>query len=362
MLKIIEEKVENSERLTYEEGLFLFKEASSEDVQKLADKARKMKAGDTVYFATTLFIHPTNLCELSCPMCSYYAKPGWKTAWFLTPEQVEQKVRNHLSDKLTEIHIVGGLWRDCNLPYYEEIFERIKNLDDSLHIKAMTPVEYDFLAKLHQISVEEVFERLKKAGLGSLPGGGAEVLVEKIRKQVAPQKISSDEYLAIHEIAHKSGLPSNITMLFGHVEDEEDLLVHMIRVRDLQDRTGGFQTFVPLKYHEENNALGKRKNRLKTKNIPKVYALSRLMVDNVRNLKVLWNYTGIDTALELLRWGVNDFASTALEEKIITMAGGIQVRMNKETIESLIRQAKREPKHIHSGFDYAQDEVSCALA
>lgn len=358
MLKDIADKVSSGERLSFEEGLFLFKEVDREDVRKLANNVREKKAGDTVYFATTLFIHPTNLCELSCPMCSYYAKPGWSTAWFMTPEQIEQKVKNHLHDNLTEIHVVGGLWRDCNLPYYEETFGRIKALNQDLHIKAMTPVEYDFLAKMHDIPVTEVFNRLIAAGLGSLPGGGAEVLVEKIRKQVAPQKISSDEYLAIHKIAHGLGLPSNITMLFGHVEDEEDLLTHMIRVRELQDETGGFQTFVPLKYHDENNALGKRKGRLKTKDIHKVYALSRLMIDNIANIKVLWNYTGVDVAQELLHWGANDFASTALEEKIITMAGGVQIKMNKETIEGLIRAEGRTPKHIHSGFN----SLLCASA
>lgn len=361
MLRAIEDKVRQEKRLSFEEGLFLFKEVDIQSLQQLADQARRQKVGETVYYATTLFIHPTNLCELSCPLCSYYAKPGWKTAWFLTPEQIEDKVRQHLGNGLTEIHIVGGLWRDCNLPYYEETFSRIKALDKDLHIKAMTPVEYDFLAKLHNIPVEEIFARLIKSGLGSLPGGGAEVLVEKIRKQIAPQKISSDDYLAIHKIAHQIGLSSNITMLFGHIEDEEDLLTHMIRVRTLQDETGGFQTFVPLKYHEENNALGKRKTRLKSKDVYKVYALSRLMLDNIRNIKVLWNYTGVDTAQELLDFGVNDFASTALEEKIITMAGGVQVKMNKETIEQLIRNKKRLPKHIHSGHDYSNESL-CVLA
>ncbi|MCX6994452.1 MAG: CofH family radical SAM protein [Chlamydiae bacterium] len=355
MLKEIFRKIENRERLSFEEGLYLFKEVPTKEVGQLADRYRQLIAGDTVYYATTLFIHPTNLCELSCPMCSYYAKPGWKNAWFMTPLQVEEKVRAHLKDQLTEIHIVGGLWRDCDLTYYEEIFTRIKSLDPNLHIKAMTPVEYDFLAKLHNIPIEDVFLRLIKVGLGSLPGGGAEVLVEKIRKQVAPQKISSDEYLEIHQLAHRLGLPSNITMLFGHVEEYEDLLVHMIRVRELQDKTGGFQTFVPLKYHDENNALGKRKGRLKTKDIYKVYAISRLMIDNVPNLKVLWNYTGIETAKELLKYGVNDLSSTALGEKIITMAGGVQLQMNIETLDVIIRQAGRIPHHVHSGF-------ICALA
>lgn len=351
MLAEIERKVACGERLGAEEGLYLLEVADERVVRGLADGMRRKVCGDVVYFASTLFVHPTNLCELSCPMCSFYAKPGWKNAWFLTPEQIEEQVRAH--EGLTEVHVVGGLWRECDLGYYKELFERIKNVNGSLHIKALTPVEYDFLAQLHGLSVEEVFMQMMSWGLGSLPGGGAEVLVESVRKQVAPQKISSERYLEIHRIAHSLGLKSNITMLFGHVEENADLIEHLCRVRQLQDETGGFQTFIPLKYHDENNALGKRKGRLKEKNIRKVYAVSRLMLDNVRNLKVLWNYVGIEMAQELLSWGANDFASTSLEEKVIVMAGGIRVKMTKELISKYISDVGREPQEIHSGFDYA---------
>ncbi len=337
-------------RLTREDGLELFCKAPHEELQTLADEARKRAVGDTVTYATTLFIHPTNLCELSCPMCSYYAKPGWKTAWFHSPDDVVAQVERNLHLDLTEVHFVGGLWRDCNLDYYQETFTRIKALDPNLHIKALTPVEYDFLARLHNISVEEVFTKMMEWGLGSLPGGGAEVLVESIRKQIAPQKISSDRYLEIHRIAHSMGLRSNITLLFGHVEDDEHIIEHLLRVRETQDATGGFNTFVPLKYHDENNALGKRKGRLKAKDVSRVFAISRLMLDNIPNLKVLWNYVGVAEAQELLSWGANDFASTATDEKIVTMAGGIQVRMDGETIERLIREKGRVPAKTHSGL------------
>lgn len=353
----IANKVVAGSRLSPADGAFLFACEDSVPLQQLADYARKSRVGDTVYFASTLYIHPTNLCELSCPMCSFYAKPGWKTAWFMTPEQVEEKVRTHYPQGLTEIHFVGGLWRDCNLDYYQEVFQRIKAIDPSLHIKALTPVEYDFLARLHNISIEEVFRRMISWGLGSLPGGGAEILVESIRKQVAPQKITSDEYLAIQRTAHLMGLKSNITMLFGHVEQDEDIITHLCRVRELQDQTHGFQTFVPLKYSEENNALGKRKNRLKPKDIQKVYAISRLMLDNVRNLKVLWNYVGVAEAQEILHWGANDFGSTALDEKIIEMAGGVKLLMTRDTMNQLIRDCGREPKEIHSGYQY--EAISC---
>ena len=356
-LQKIADKVLSQQRLTPEEGLYLFTTEHAESVRQLADIARKTRVGDTVYFATTLYIHPTNLCELSCPMCSYYAKPGWDTAWFLTPEQAEAKIQAHLNKGLTEIHVVGGLWRDCNLDYYQDLFQRIKRLDPHLHIKALTPVEYDFLAKLHGISVEEVFRRMISWGLGSLPGGGAEVLVEEVRKAVAPQKITCDEYLAIHKIAHRMGLPSNITMLFGSVEEHHHLVTHFCRVRELQDETRGFRSFVPLKYHVENNALGKRKNRHKPKDVNRIFAVARLMVDNVRNLKVLWNYLGVAEAQEILRWGANDLSSTNLDEKIIVMAGGIQLKMTSETMTSLIQQAGRIPKEIHSGYSYEQEGV-----
>ncbi|MBJ7449797.1 MAG: CofH family radical SAM protein [Parachlamydiales bacterium] len=362
-LQIIADKVIAGQRLSFEDGCHLFATPHEDAVGELANFARKRLVGDTVYFATTLYIHPTNLCELSCPMCSFYAKPGMKKAWFMTPEQIETKVRSHIHQNLTEIHIVGGLWRECNLPYYQEMFTRIKAIDPKLHIKALTPVEYDFLARLHGLTIEEVFKLMISWGLGSLPGGGAEVLVERIRKQVAPQKISSDEYLNIHKIAHQVGLPSNITMLFGHVEDDEDLVTHLCKVRELQDETKGFQTFIPLKYHVENNALGKRKQRLKSKNDKKVFAVSRLMLDNVRNVKVLWNYLGIDVAKELLFFGANDLSSTNIEEQIIIAAGGIQVAMTKERLCQIILECGRTPKEIHSGHCYAEDQklFNCSL-
>lgn len=356
-LREIAAAVRENRRLSPEQGLYLLNTEHLEQVGWLADEARRQRTGDAVYYASTLFIHPTNLCELSCPLCSFYAKPGWESAWFLTPEQIEAKVREHYPKGLTEIHVVGGLWRDCNLDYYQEVFTRIKAIDSSLHIKALTPVEYDFLAKLHGISIEEVFQRMISWGLGSLPGGGAEILVEKIRKQIAPQKITSEQYLEVHRIAHRLGLRSNITMLFGHVEQPEDIVSHLCQVRALQDQTHGFQTFVPLKFHEENNALGKRKKRLIPKDPRRIYAVSRLMLDNVRNLKALWNYLGVEEALKILSHGGNDLASTALDEKIIVMAGGVRINMTHETMDRLIREVGRIPRQIHSGHDYTQDPI-----
>lgn len=351
-LNTIAQKLEAGVRLSAEEGIQLFQCTSPEEIEvvrSLADQERIKRNGDVVVYASTLYIHPTNLCELNCPLCSFYAKPGWKTAWFLTPQQIEDKIVQNLSKGLTEIHVVGGLWRDCNLDYYQDLFTRIKKIDPNLHIKALTPVEYDFLAKLHGISIDEVFKRMVSWGLGSLPGGGAEVLVEAIRKKIAPGKISSDEFLAIHEQAHGLGLHSNITLLFGHIESEEDIITHLCKVRALQDRTGGFKTFIPLKFGQENNALGKRKKQLKEKNIPLVYAISRLMLDNIPHLKALWNYLGVEEAVEMLRWGADDLSSTNTEEKIIKMAGSKTTPMDKEAMEQLIRNCGRIPRLTHSG-------------
>ena len=337
-------------RMTADEGLKLLKlkdEEAIAEVCKLADEKRKEAVGDTVTFASTIMLYPTNLCELNCQFCSFYAKPGWNKAWFNTPEQVEAKIKPHVG-KLTEVHIVGGLWRDCNLDYYEELFTRIKQLDKTIHIKALTPVEYDFLAKLHNISIEEVFLRMISFGLDSLPGGGAEILNEEVRKKIAPGKISSDQFMQIHELAHKLGLKSNISMLFNHIETEEHIIEHLLRIRNLADKTGGFKTFVPLKFGEEDNALGKRKNRLNPKNLQLIFAVSRLMLDNVPNIKALWTYFGVEFALKALQCGANDFSSTNLEEKVIQMAGGVQIKMNVETMNELIRSIGRTPKLTNS--------------
>lgn len=351
-LESIAEKVLEKERISVEEGLKLLETTDEDEIQatgRLADFARKSIAGDIVHFASTLYIHPTNLCELNCQFCSFYAKPGWDKAWFLTPQQIEEKVRQHLPEGLTEIHIVGGLWRDCNLDYYEDVFSRIKKLDPQLHIKALTPVEYHFLAQLHGISITEVFQKMISWGLGSMPGGGAEILVEEVRKKIAPGKISSDTFLEIHALAHSLGLHSNITMLFGHIESCSDIIEHMQRVRTLQDETGGFKAFIPLKFGQENNALGKRKRRLIEKHLPLIYAVSRLMIDNIPHLKVLWNYIGVQEALEILNWGGNDLSSTNTEERVITMAGSPPIIMNKSTMTELIYSVGRTPRLTHSG-------------
>lgn len=351
-LKHVTYKIQHDVRLTKEEGLKLLEIKNPDElleIKELADHVRKKKTGETVYFASTLFLYPTNLCELSCPFCSFYAKPGWKKAWFSTPLDIEKKIRSFPSDTFNEVHIVGGLWRECDLNYYQELFTRIKGIDEKIHIKALTAVEYDFLAKLHGISIENVLEKMISWGLGSLPGGGAEILDEEIRPKLAPGKITSDEFLNIHKIAHKIGLRSNISMLFNHVETNEHIMNHLQMIRDCQDETKGFKTFIPLKFGEEDNALGRQKKRLNKKNVPLIFGVARLFLDNIKHIKALWNYLGVYEALEILDWGANDLSSTNHEEKVIDMAGGYKINMDREMMGKLILHKKRIPQYAHSG-------------
>lgn len=347
--KALAKKVLQRERIASKEATMLLEYPDEEPLRLLADARRQQIAGEMVYYTLTVYIHPTNLCELSCPMCSYYAKPGWSSAWFQTPKQAFEKIKPYLESGAQEVHIVGGLWKETDLPYYEELFSLIKAFRPSVHIKALTPVEYDFLASLHDISVQEVLERMVSFGLDSIPGGGAEILNEEVRRAIAPQKISSERFLEIHGIAHKIGLPTNITMLYGHIEENRHILEHLEKVRVQQDATGGFRTFIPLKYHVENNALGKRSKRLRPKNAFKVYAISRLMLDNIPDIKVLWNYLSPSDAQQALYWGVNDLGSTAFEEKIIKMAGGTELILQAQQLEEIAQGAGRPSQQIHSG-------------
>lgn len=343
-LRTITEKVVMRQRISPDEGLSLYHTPHLPFLQALADFDRKQRVGDTVLYASTLYIYPTNLCELSCPMCSFYAKPGQPKAWFLSPEMVEQKVRQALPDKLSEVHIVGGLCRDCTADYFKDVFQRIRALDPSLPIKALTAVEHSFLARLSNVSLEESLKRLISWGLTSIPGGGAEILDDTLRKKIAPKKGSTREFLEVHKTAHRLGIPSNITMLFDHIETPEHIIRHLDVVRRFQDESGGVDTFVPLKYQPAHNALARQVAKTPRKDCRRVYAVSRLMLDNIQNIKVLWNYLGLTGAQELLRWGGNDLGSVTKDERVAIMAGGPIVHMTDTLLERTIVEAGRIPE------------------
>ena len=345
-LRSIAEKVVEHRRITPADALTLFSTPHISFLQLLADFDRSYRVGNDVVYASTLYIYPTNLCELACPMCSFYAKPGQAKAWFLTPEMIEDKVREALPYDLSEVHIVGGLCKSCTAEYFFDVFQRIRALDPLLPIKALTAVEHAYLARLSGISLEESFKRLISWGLTSIPGGGAEILDDSIRPKIAPKKGSTAEFLEVHRVAHRLGIPSNVTMLFDHIETPEHIVTHLDVVRRFQDETGGFDTFVPLKYQPDNNALSKIVAATPRKDCRRVFAISRLMLDNIRNIKVLWNYLGLSGATELLSWGGNDLGSVTRGERVATMAGGPMLLVTDDLLEQTISKLGRTPKKV----------------
>jgi radical SAM domain protein, CofH subfamily len=340
-------------RLSEEQALQLLL-IDDEDQQALwsfADQIRANRVGDTVYYSSTLYLYPTNFCQFNCTFCSFYAKPGNPSGWFFTPDQLIRSIKETTSP-ITETHIVAGCYPSCNLAYYEELFTKIKQNFPDLHIKALSAIEYAYLAKLENLSVREVMERLRIAGLDSIPGGGAEILVDEVRETLSRGRLSSQGFLDIHRTAHSLGIPSNATMLCYHRETPEDMVTHLSKLRSLQDETLGFKNFILLKFASENNALGKRLHKMTARHsIPPatIIAVARLFLDNFSNIKALWNYLGLDVALHLLSCGANDFSSTHLGEKVFQMSSSKEpIRMDIEGMAKLITQQGRIPCLVSS--------------
>ncbi|WP_375793567.1 CofH family radical SAM protein [Chlamydia sp. 12-01] len=336
-------------RLSKEDALRLLLLEDEDDQRALwafANMVRQKYVGDVVYYSSTFYLYPTNFCEFNCTFCAFYAKPGDPKGWFYTPNQLIEKIRA-LDVPITETHIVSGCFPDCNLDYYTELFSKIKGNFPHIHIKALTGIEYAYLANLHNIPVIEVLKILKNAGLDSIPGGGFDILVDEIRQILAPGRLSSQDFLDIHKAAHNLGIPSNSTMLCYHRERPEDIVTHMDKLRNLQDDTLGFKNFVLLKFATENNPLGKRLRKLGSSHniVPaSIIAVARLFLDNFRNIKALWNYLGIEQALHLLSCGANDFSSTHIGEKVFQMASSNQnIKMDIEGMASLIKKQGRIP-------------------
>ncbi|EPP35445.1 radical SAM domain, CofH subfamily protein [Chlamydia ibidis] len=336
-------------RLSNDDALRLLLLEDEKDQQALwsfADYIREQRVGNTVYFSSTLYLYPTNFCDFHCTFCSFYAKPGDPKGWLYSPDQLISMIRE-IESPITETHIVAGCFPSCNLDYYVELFTKIKSYFPHIHIKALTAIEYAYLAQLHNMPVVDILRILKDAGLDSIPGGGADILVDEVRQLLSPGRLSSDEFLSIHKTAHQLGIPSNSTMLCYHRERPEDLVTHMEKLRTIQDETYGFKNFILLKFATENNVLGKRLSKFDGRHsIPpaSIIAVARLFLDNFKNIKALWNYLGIDEALKLLSCGANDFSSTHIGEKVFQMASsGQSIKMDIEGMENLIRQKGRIP-------------------
>ncbi len=343
-LQYIGEKIIQGERISFEEGVILFEKGSLAFLGALANYVRESRHGHKTYFNRNFHIEPTNVCVFSCKFCSYsrlYANR--EEGWELSPDQMLDIVKSYDGQPVTEVHIVGGVHPKLNLEYFAGLLRSIKAHRPSLHIKGFTPVELDYMFRKAKVSIDEGMKYLHEAGLDSLPGGGAEIFHPEIRKQICDDKVNADGWLAIHESAHKLGMHSNATLLYGHIESYFHRIDHMDRLRQLQDRTGGFNTFIPLKFRNKNNDMSHIPESSIIEDL-RMYAVSRLYMDNFSHLKAYWPMLGRNNAQLTLSFGVNDLDGTIDDStRIYSMAGSEEQSpsMSSSDLIHLIEQAGR---------------------
>ena len=340
----IDDKLRSEERLSFEDGVRLFECGDLLAVGSLANREREKRHGARTFFNYNLRLEPTNVCVASCLFCSFARlKPTDTAAYTMSLDQAWDKLRQRSHQPLTEVHIVNGLHPDLPFDYYTEMLRGFKRIRPGVHLKCFTAVEIAFFADLYGKTDEQVLRELMEAGLDSPPGGGAEIFAARVRRKIANDKCGTERYLQIHKTAHGLGLPSNVTMLYGHIETAEERVDHMLRARALQDETGGFQAFIPLAFHPDNNQMRKLPAPSAADSL-RVHAVSRLMLDNIPHVKAFWIATGVEVAQTALWFGVDDLDGTVQEERIYHMAGArTPESLTPRAIARLIRAAGREP-------------------
>jgi aminodeoxyfutalosine synthase len=357
-LAAIAQKVQNGHRITDEEALLLFEKGSLAFLGSLANFIREKKHGDTTYFNRNFHIEPTNICVFSCNFCSYSRLYAHKEdGWELTSDQMLDIVKSYDGKPVTEVHIVGGVHPKLNLTFFADLLKKIKAHRPELHIKGFTPVELDYMFRKAKMNVAEGMKLLKEAGLDSLPGGGAEIFHPEIREQICADKVDAEGWLAIHEAAHRLGMHSNATMLYGHIEKYRHRIDHMRRLRELQDKTGGFNTFIPLKFRNKDNDMSHIPESSIVEDM-RMYAVARIYLDNFPHLKAYWPMLGRQNAQLTLSFGVNDIDGTIDDTtKIYSMAGSEEQNpsMNTAQLVTLIRQAKRKPVERDTLYNVIRD-------
>lgn len=340
----IAEKLDARERLDLEDGVRLFESPDLLAVGWLANRERERQHGARTYYNYNVRFEATNVCVASCLFCSFARlKPGDAGAYTHTLEDVWAKLQARSHQPLTEVHMVNGLHPDLPFSYYTDLLKGFKRIRPGIHLKCFTAVEIAFFADLYGKTDEQVLSELRDAGLDSLPGGGAEVFSPRVRKKLAADKCDADRYLSIHRTAHTMGMRTNVTMLYGHIETNEERVDHMLRARALQDETGGFQAFIPLAFHPDNNQMRKLPAPTAADSL-RVHAVGRLMLDNIPHIKAYWIATGVEVAQTALWFGVDDLDGTVQEETIYHMAGSTTPNaMTPRQLERLILAAGREP-------------------
>lgn len=338
-------KVISGSRIDEEEGIYLFNNGELGVLGMLANHIREKKNQDYTFFNRNFHFEPTNICIYNCKFCSYKRKINEPGAWEYSIDDLLEKLKTYENKPLTEVHIVGGVHPKRDLHYYGNMIQKVKSYRPELHIKAFTAVELDYMIKKAGMNLEDGLSKLKEYGLDSIPGGGAEIFNEEIRKKVCFEKSSSDLWLNIHEAAHKLGIPSNATILYGHIESYEDRIDHLSRLRNLQDRTNGFNVFIPLKYKSENNLLSEI-GEVSTLEDLRNFAISRIFLDNFPHMKAYWPMIGKDIAQLSLSFGVDDIDGTIDDStKIYSMAGSEDKspKLSSERLVKIIKEAGRIP-------------------
>lgn len=348
-LENIYQKVMDSERLSFEDGMKLFETRDLTTVGYLANIVRERLHGDRSFFVRNRQLNPTNICEYSCMFCSFYRREGEEGGYTMTMDEIARRVREGMNHGIQEIHITSGLHPNLPFSYYTDMLRTIKETAPHLHIKGFTAVEIEYYAHHYNMTIRQVLSELMSAGLEAMPGGGAEIFADRVRKKICDEKSTAEGWLAVHSMAHELGLLTNATMLYGHIERYEERVDHLMKLRDLQDASkaknakGSFNTFIPLKYQHENNRL---------KNLPEVSAIEdlkmvavpRLMLDNFPTVKAYWVVIGKRLAQMALSYGANEIEGTILEERIMSMAGTDSAHgMTERELIKLIKDAGRKP-------------------
>ena len=339
----IAEKVLAQQRLSFDEGLRLYRSPDILAIGWLANHVRERLWGDTTFFNVNRHINPTNVCVAACRLCAFGRKKDAEGSYTMALEEAWQTATSGYSEAVTEFHIVGGLHPDLPFQYFLDLIAGLKQRFPQVHLKAFTMVEVAFLAKRAKLTIRETLEQLKTAGVDSLPGGGAEIFNERVRRVICDHKIDGEQWLDTARIAHEIGLKSNCTMLYGHVENDEDRVDHLLRLRDLQDQTHGFQTFIPLAFHPDNTPLQHLPKTTGMSDIKQI-AIGRLMLDNIPHIKAYWQMLTPKIAQISLRFGADDLDGTVIEEKIYHDAGATTPQgMRRHELERLICEAGRIP-------------------
>ncbi len=342
-LEAVAAKVFAGERLGFDDGVQLYRSGDILAVGWLANHVRERLHGDLAYFNVNRHINPTNVCVASCRLCAFGRKKGEAGTYTMALEEAFATAASGYTEAVTEFHIVGGLHPDLPFEYFTDLVRGLKERFPKVHVKAFTMVEVAFFAKRAKMTIPETLQRMKDAGVDSMPGGGAEIFADRIRHIICDHKIDGSEWLETARLAHKLGLRSNATMLYGHVEDEEDRVDHLLRLREVQDDTGGFQTFIPLAFHPDHTALDHIPRTTGMLDIRQI-AVSRLLLDNFAHIKAYWQMMTPKIAQIALRFGADDIDGTVVEEKIYHDAGATTPQgMRRADLVRLITEAGRRP-------------------